>query len=87
MPAREPIPHEAFLSIDKLAAKGMPAKTQLVLGWILDTRQLLIKLPNDKHRAWTRDFVDIIEATRCPRTEWASLLGCLNHAGFIIPKG
>jgi hypothetical protein len=82
----EPIPREPFLSMEKLAAEGMPAEIQLVLGWQIDTRRLIIQLPEDKHRAWTRDITKIIEATRCTREEWASLVGRLNHAGFIIPK-
>jgi hypothetical protein len=48
----EPILRRAMLSLLKLLAEGAPAEEQIVLGWLLDTRRLLVALPDDKHSAW-----------------------------------
>jgi hypothetical protein len=41
----EPIPRRENLSVPKLIAEGTPAEEQIVLGWFLETRRLIIKLP------------------------------------------
>jgi hypothetical protein len=47
----EPIQHQNILSIPKLLAKGMPDECQIVLGWLLDTHRLLVRLTDDKFQA------------------------------------
>ena len=42
----EPIPRKAMLEADKLQAEGAPVEEQRVLGWIVDTRRLIISLPS-----------------------------------------
>jgi hypothetical protein len=48
----EPITRRDILSNPKLIAEGAPREEQMVLGWMIDTHLLLIKLPRDKHAAW-----------------------------------
>jgi hypothetical protein len=36
------------MAYHKLIVKGSPAETQIILGWLIKVRQLLISLPNDK---------------------------------------
>jgi hypothetical protein len=38
----EPIPRRPIFSPEKLSAEGTPAERQIVLGWLLDTRRLLL---------------------------------------------
>jgi hypothetical protein len=45
------------------------------LGWSLNTRLLLILLPDDKHEAWSTNIIAIVALT----------IGRLNHVGYIIP--
>jgi len=50
------------LSCDDLLlflAEVTPAESKIVLGWINDTRRLLIALTVDKHRAWS-DLIDSV---------------------------
>lgn len=54
--SEEPILRRPILSIPKLVAEGSPAEIQTVLGWRVDTRRLLIALPNDKYSAWVEDI-------------------------------
>jgi hypothetical protein len=63
----EPIYRNEFLSITKLLAEGTPAQIQIVLGWILDTRRLLVQPPQDKYEEWIRDIDLIIDSKQC---EW-----------------
>jgi hypothetical protein len=82
----EPIPREPLLSMDKLAAEGAPGEIKIVLGWQIDTRRLLIQLPDDKWLAWTNDITNIIEKRTIPtRQTLEQLIGRLNHAAHVIP--
>jgi hypothetical protein len=49
----EPVPRWPLFSPEKLCAKGTPAEIQIVLGWLLDTRRLLLGLPLDKYLSWS----------------------------------
>ena len=44
----EPVPRRENLSPAKQEAEGAPAEVQITLGWEIDARALLIKLPFDK---------------------------------------
>ena len=81
----EPIPRRPILSPEKLEAEGTPAESQIVLGWSIDTRRLLIALPDDKFVAWSKDVAAVIEAGDASMGYLDSLIGKLNHAGFVIP--
>jgi hypothetical protein len=54
--ANESTPWRPILSQPKLLAEGSPAEFHVVLGWTIDTRQMLIALPDDKHSAWGEDL-------------------------------
>jgi hypothetical protein len=56
----EPVPRRPLLSPSKVAAEGAPAEIQIVLGWEMNTRRLLIGLPNDKFVAWIGDITDTL---------------------------
>ena len=47
----EPVPCRQMLSMSKLAAKGTRKEIQVVLDWLLDTRRLILVLPQDKYLA------------------------------------
>jgi hypothetical protein len=81
----EPVKRRGLLSAPKLEAEGTPAEVQIVLGWNLNTRLLLILLPDDKYEAWSVDIVAIIAVKRTTFGELESTLGRLNHVGYIIP--
>jgi hypothetical protein len=81
----EPVKRRGLLSAPKLEAEGTPAEEQIVLGWLLDTRRLLILLPFDKYEAWSSDLQTILLDKRVTYGELESTLGRLNHVGYIIP--
>jgi hypothetical protein len=81
----EPVTRRGLLSAPKLAAEGAPAEEQIVLGWTLNTRTLMIILPYDKYEAWSADIRAIVLDKRVTYGELESTLGRLNHVGYVIP--
>ena len=83
--ANEPIPRRPILSQPKLLAEGSPAEIQVVLGWKIDTRRLLIALPDDKFTAWSEDLGQILSEPRCFYEDLDAMVGRLNHSSFVLP--
>jgi hypothetical protein len=81
----ESLPRDNILSLKKLLAEAMPAECQIILGWIIDTRQLIIALPRNKFVAWTNAIKTLLNMDKVTHKELETLIGRLNHAGFIIP--
>jgi hypothetical protein len=81
----EPLLRRAMLSILKLVAEGSPSEQQIVLGWLPDTRRLLVSLPSDKHEAWLGTINRIIKDKGGLKEELDALEGQLNHAAYVIP--
>jgi hypothetical protein len=82
----EPIQRRELVSQPKLIAEGGPAEVQIVLGWTLNTRALLLALlPIDKFEAWSSDLKSIIAQRRGTFRELETAVGRLNHVACIIP--
>jgi hypothetical protein len=81
----EPIPRRNILGDAKLLAEGTPDELQIVLGWTLRTRQLLIALPDDKFDAWSRDINTMIRLGKSTFGDLQTCVGRLNHTAFVIP--
>ena len=56
-----------------------------MLGWKLDARGLLLLLPFDKYLAWAQNLSDIIRTGTVTLKQLESLIGRLNHAGYVVP--
>jgi hypothetical protein len=77
----EDIPfREHMLAMAKLEAEGSFSESQIVLGWRIDTRTLLISLPEEKYNAWITEINLAIQTRRIE-----SLVGRFTHCGTIIP--
>ena len=74
-----------MLSLSKLLVNGSLTEIKVFLGWLLNTRELKIYLSDDKYNSWTRQIETILLAKKSTHKELDSLIGRLNHAGFIIP--
>jgi hypothetical protein len=66
-------------------AEVTPAECQIILGWIIDTCQLIIALPRNKFVAWTNAIKTLLNMEKITQKELETLIGRLNHAAFIIP--
>jgi hypothetical protein len=55
------------------------------LGWLLDTRRLLISLTLDKYSEWAATIIFILITESCVYDDLETLVGQLNHVCFVIP--
>ena len=87
----EPLPRDPLLAIDKAIAEGTPSEVQTILGWKIDTRSLVIKLPDDKSKTWTADISHALERAKKGEkinyTELQTLIGRLQHTAAILQTG
>jgi hypothetical protein len=81
----EPIPRRENISETKLIAEGTPAEEQIVLGWALETRRLIVRLPGDKFIAWSVDIAEILRTGTVTFGDLEACVGRLNHAAYVIP--
>ena len=80
----EPIPRHPMISIPKLEAEGAIEETKIVLGWKLDTRRLLISLPDHKANAWKAQIDTILLTKKSTFKQLESLLGRLTHVSMVL---
>jgi hypothetical protein len=76
---------DPVLSLKKALAEGTATELLIVLGWLLDTRRLLIQLPSDKRRAWIRDIDALLKSKTASYKALNSLIGRLQHVAAILP--
>jgi len=78
------IPRKDIISIKKLQAEGRLEEVKTVLGWVIDTRSLLISLPVHKFQNWSNEIDDMLKAGKSNYKALESLLGRLNHVACIL---
>jgi hypothetical protein len=52
----DPLPQDPIVAMKKAMAEGTLTELLTVLGWQIDTRHLLIQLPEEKANAWDAEF-------------------------------
>ena len=82
----EPIPRSALPSLNKLLAEGRIEEVKMLLGWLYDTRRLLISLPDDKYINWSNDIATMRKEKQTSYSDLDTLIGRLNHVGYVIPS-
>jgi hypothetical protein len=82
---QEPVLRGHLASFSKLLAEGRLEEVKTILGWILDTRRLLLSLPPDKYKEWSADIVKMISSRSSTGDKIQQLVGRLNHVSFVIP--
>ncbi len=81
----KPIPQEDMEARNKLLAEAGLEEQKSVLGWLLDTRRLLVQLPKNKFAAWTNLIKMVIQQGTMTAKEVESIIGRLGHLGMAIP--
>ena len=79
------IPRDNMIEIDKCIAEGAIAEERICIGWILNTRELLVKLPEHKCKAWITDLENFIKRISVNHNDLKSLIGKLENV-IIITK-
>eukprot|EP00957_Ditylum_brightwellii_P208602 15358199-Ditylum_brightwellii.AAC.1 len=83
----EPIEREDTLQQTKMEEEGTPSKLKIFLGWLLDLHLFLMQLPRYKVNAWMKEITDLLGGRIAfSSSNVESLIGKLNHDGFIIPS-
>jgi len=80
----EPIPRFELPSVSKLAAEGRLEERKIVLGWLLDTRRLLIILPDHKYIAWKESILVMLADKVTSHKALETLVGRLTHLSIIM---
>jgi hypothetical protein len=85
--AHETMQRDEVLAIDKAMAEATPSEVQKVLGWVINTRTMLVSLPEDKHFKWTLGIQEILShpTNAVATTTLDTLIGRLQHVATIIP--
>ena len=87
----ESLPREEMLALEKAIAEATPAERAIVLGWLLDTRNLLLRLPDDKHTNWRADTASVLARAKknyfISYAIMSSLLGRLQHTTLALQEG
>ena len=80
----EKIPRSPLPCLKKLEAEGSLEEVKTILGWVINTRSLLINLPKEKYIAWSKSITNILQKGSSNKKELETLIGRLNHIGTII---
>ncbi len=82
------IKRKDIVSYDKREAEGAAEEEKIYLGWLLNTRNLLVKLPNHKSTAWRSQISSLLEKKTVSNKELQSILGRMeNVAQIMTPLG
>ena len=81
----EPITCDDLIYFRKLYGISQMAKIKTVTGWGIDTRRFLVFPNKDKQSAWSASIQTIINRGSSTYNEIETLVGRLNHCGYIIP--
>jgi hypothetical protein len=81
----DPLERETLLSLKKFLAEGCPEEEKLMLGWLMNTRKLLVQLPDNKLKNWTAAIKRILKTGKVSPKELDTIVGRLNHAAGILP--
>jgi hypothetical protein len=85
----ESLPRDDILAIAKAMAEGTPNEILTILGWLIDTRRLLICLSEDKFLLWTSSIQELLRfpSRLIPLKPLQTLLGRLQNVANILTEG
>jgi hypothetical protein len=83
--SQEPVPRNELTAEKKLIAESLLEEVETTLGWLLDTRRLLIGLTMENFAAWPVSIHFMVIVGACSYNDLETLVGRLNHVCFIIP--
>ena len=63
----EPVPRRETLLLNKLKLEGTSSKQMIMLSWLIDTRRLLLRLPQDKVDGWCKELRELLADPKMSR--------------------
>lgn len=82
----EPIPRHPMASEDKFKAEAGATEIKMVLGWLVNYRQLLVNLPLNKFIAWTNELQTILDSKKAEAKQLEENIGRLIHVAQVLPE-
>jgi len=80
----EPMPRETMEAMKKLEAEALLQEIKTILGWEIDFRRLLIKLPDNKFVAWAAAIEQMLSDGMVTAKVLEMNIGRLVHLGLAI---
>jgi hypothetical protein len=81
----EQIKCDDCLPLRKLHEEGFLSENPTILGWEINTRRLIIALPQKKISIWDADLLQVIKSKKTSFKDLEKLIGRLNHAATACP--
>ena len=70
---------------NKLESEALLKEQKVILGWLINFRRLLIRLPENKFVAWSEAIRKMIKDEVSTAKDIEANIGCLVHLGLAIP--
>ena len=83
--ATQIIPHNYIISAKKWLAEGTQEETKTILGWLVDSRRLIVQLPPDKYKAYSEQVKATIKAGKIDHKQLENIIGRLQRASYVAP--
>lgn len=83
----EIVERKDLLSDKKLQGEGSRSEEKFVLGWDINTRLFIVKLPVHKFIAWSGDLREIINSKSTTFDDIKKVLGRLTNVSYIFFPG
>ena len=77
------IPRVDIIVIDKMKAEGAAKERKICLGWMLDTRRLLVSLPDHKTLGWISQIDSLLKNETVGEKKLSSMLGRLENIAQV----
>ena len=78
------IPRDNIIADDKMKAEGSAEERKICLGWMIDTRRLLVSLSVHKTIAWKSQIDTILSQQTVSEKDLSSILGRLENVAQVL---
>ena len=78
------VPRDDIVAIDKMKAEGAAEERKICLGWMIDTKKLLVSLPDHKTIGWISQIDAILHNKTVSEKDLASILGRLENVAQVL---
>lgn len=78
------LPRDDIISEMKNTEEGAPEEKKIILGWQLNTRELLIELPKHKFKAWSSEIDQLLQNSTVDEKTLLRILGRLENVATIL---
>ena len=75
-----------MISLKKWIAEGQEEELKTILGWMIDTRQFLVSLPQDKYDKYLLQVQEILRLGKVGDANLQCLIGRLERTEYAVPN-